>query len=261
MSGWGKALVEGMRLSAAGLADLFLPSVCAACGADDVAEAGLCAACNVKLLSLVSLPYCPRCGATVGPNIPIREDGCAACDTTLPRFARVVRLGPYTEPLRSIVRDLKYSRWQGLCGHLGCLLGEAVETTCEAESFDLAMPVPMHWRRRLARGSDHARVLGRAVAGRLDLPLGDELIRVRHTPPQVGLPRSKRAGNVRGAFGVSRPAAVEGAKIVLVDDVTTTGATANEATRALLGAGALRVVLAVATKSEPPTAYTQHWAQ
>ena len=260
MSGWAKAFVAAMRLGAAGLADLFLPDVCAACGAEDAAEAGLCATCNVKLLSLVSLPYCPRCGATIGPNIPIYEDGCAACDTTLPRFARVVRLGPYGDPLRGIVRDLKYRRWGGLCGRLGRLLAEAVAATCRDESFDLAMPVPMHWRRRLSRGHDHARLLGRAVADKLDLPLGNELIRVRHTPPQVGLPRSQRAQNVRGAFAVSHRAAIEGAKILLVDDVTTTGATANEATRALLAAGALRVVLAVVTKTEPPTAYAQHWA-
>ena len=102
-------------------------------------------------------------------------------------------------------------------------------------------------------------MLARAAAQPLGLPAGNELIRVRHTPPQVHLPRSRRIENVRGAFAVPHPGAIEAAAVLLVDDVTTTGATANEASRALLSAGASRVVLAVVSKTEPPTAYGQYW--
>ena len=260
MSPWTATMFDAVRWWAGGAVDLLLPELCAGCAAAGVAIDGLCAACGAKLLSLTALPYCPRCGATVGPNIPIREDGCSACPATLPRFARAVRLGPYANPLRRIIQKLKYHRRETMCRRLGQMMGQAVATACGDERLDLVMPVPMHWRRRLARGYDHARVLARAVARPLDLLVGDELIRIRHTPPQIYLPRTKRQANVRGAFDVRGPGGVDGANVLLVDDVTTTGATANEAARTLLAGGANRVVLAVVAKAEPPTAYAEHWA-
>ena len=119
----------------------------------------------------------------------------------------------------------------------------------------MVAPVPMHWVRRLGRGWNHSSGLARRVARRLKLPMDDELVRTRNTPPQVGLPASQRAGNVRGAFAVPRPKEVAGANVLLVDDVMTTGATANEAARTLRRAGAERVIVAVVARAEPPTAY------
>jgi len=253
------ALVRGLGSLAWGAADLVWPESCAACGSAEPCVEGLCEACNVRLLSLVVLPYCPRCGSTLGPNVPVHDEGCAGCPSTLPRFVRTVRLGPYAAPLDGVVRELKYRRRETMRRRLGRLLAGAVASQMPDESFDLALPVPMHWLRRFGRGYDHAGVLARAVSRELGVPLGRELIRVRNTPPQVNLPRSRRIENVRGAFAVSKPRAIAGASILLIDDVTTTGATANEAARVLLKVGALRVTLAVVAKSEPPTAYAHHW--
>ncbi|MFA6132887.1 MAG: phosphoribosyltransferase family protein [Phycisphaerae bacterium] len=255
----GQALLESARQLAGGLVDLFLPASCGGCGDGQVAAAGLCQRCSVRLLELVCLPYCPRCGATVGPNIPVRDDGCRGCPNTLPRFAQVIRLGPYADPLRPAVRDLKYRGRDALRRQLCMLLAEAVAARTDPRPLDLVMPIPMHWRRRLGRPFDHARLLAATLAGALDLPLGDELVRTRHTPPQVHLARSRRIENVRGAFGLVRPASLAGAHVLLVDDVTTTGATANEATRTLLEGGVSAVTLTVIAKSEPPTAYADHW--
>ena len=260
MNAWTGAIFRGVHTAASGAAGLLLPSVCAACDDGDIEVGGLCEACGRKLLSLVALPYCPRCGATVGPNIPVREDGCWACPTTLPRWSRVVRLGPYAGPLRTIIRELKFHRRETMRRPLGKLLGQAVATACDNEPPDVVLPVPMHWRRRLLRGYDHAGVLARAVARELDLPVGDDLLRIRHTPPQTSLSRTKRLENVRGAFGLRSGEALAGANVLLVDDVTTTGATANEAARTLLRGQANRVVLGVIAKAEPPTAYAEHWA-
>lgn len=254
------AAADALRSCLGGAVDLLLPRTCAACAAADVAADGLCEKCNLHLLSLVSLPYCPRCGATVGPYIPVREDGCAGCPDTQFRFVRVIRLGPYADPLRGVIRGLKYRRDESMRRRLGRLLARAVETGADFPPIDLVVPVPMHWRRRFARGYDHARVLAGAVARELRIPLGDELVRLRHTVAQYHLPRSRRIENVRGAFGVTSRAGVQAAHILLIDDVTTTGATANEAARTLRSAGASRVTLAVVAKSEPPTAYTQHLA-
>jgi len=250
------AAIAGLaRRAAGGILDLVLPDVCAACHAADAGEFGLCQGCNLRLLELVVLPYCIRCGASLGPNVPAREDGCSACPQPLPRFDRIVRLGPYADPLRVIVRELKYRRQDRMRRRLGAMLGQAVAARCLGPPLDLVLPVPMHWRRRITRGYDHAGVLARAVAGELQIPVGDELARIRATPPQAHLPRSRRLENVRGAFAVSHAASIQAARILLVDDVTTTGATANEAARTLLQAGASSVTLAVVCKSEPPKAY------
>ena len=253
-------MIRAARLGLGGLADLLMPNVCAGCSASGITAGQLCDSCNVELLSLVSRTYCPRCGSTLGPNISAREGGCWICPNPLPRFAGVTRLGPYSGPLRQAIRGMKYRRSDALRARLGAMLAEAVSARSadeDAPAFDLVMPVPMHWRRRVVRGCDHARMLGRAVARELGVPLGNELIRVRHTPQQVGLSRTQRLDNVRRAFAVGRTACVEGAAVLLVDDVTTTGATADEAARTLLRSRASRVWLAVLAKADPPRAYAE----
>lgn len=244
-----------------GLVDLLLPNVCPGCRCVAVEKGGLCEACSVKLLSLVALPYCPRCGATLGPNVPVYPDGCWCCPTTLPRFSRVFRLGPYAPPLRSAIRDMKYRGRLGVIRRLCHLLAQVAETNEEDIRPDILVPVPMYWTRRIWRGMDHAQLLSEGLEAELQLPVERQLVRIRNTPPQVHLNRAQRATNVRKAFRVASKAPVRGARVLLVDDVTTTGATANEAARTLLRAGASSVALVVLAKSEPPRAYTQHWEQ
>jgi ComF family protein len=239
------------------LAGLLLPPVCPACRAAEISAEGLCDDCNTRLLALVSLRYCPRCGSTIGPNIPLYEGGCPGCPTPVGRWDRVVRLGPYAQPLRAVIRQLKYHRRQVIPRRVASMLAQAVATHCPHAKFDLVVPIAAHWRRRLLRGEDHAAVLAEWVARELAPAAGRELIRVRNTAPQVFLPRRRRIENVRGAFRAVSPSAVAGTHVLLVDDVTTTGATANEATRTLLRAGASRVTLAVVAKAEPPTAYSE----
>lgn len=240
---------------ASGAIDLLLPNVCMACSSEDTCQGGLCESCNVKLLSLVARPYCHRCGSGLGDNVP-HGPNCRGCPPTLPRFDSVVRLGPYAEPLRAVVRELKYHRQEALRRRLGKLLAAAVSSQV-TRPLDLVLSVPMHWRRRLARGYDHAKILAQTLSTELQLPLGHELIRIRHTPPQAHLPKSRRLENMRGAFAVQGLATIKGAAILLVDDVTTTGATGDEASRELLKAGAASVTLAVIAKAEPPSAYSE----
>lgn len=239
-----------------GLAGLMLPESCAACANPDVSADGLCENCNIRLLNLVALPYCPRCGATLGPNITPWDDGCKLCPTPLPRFSRLFRLGPYAGPLRLGIQRVKYHREEALRHHLGTLLANVVSAGQNPAPPQVVLPVPMHWWRRLSRGYDHAGMLARTLARQLNLPLGDELVRIRHTPPQPGLSRKARVENVRGAFGLTATAGIRGARVLLVDDVTTTGATADEAVRTLLEGGASDVRLAVLAKADPPRAYS-----
>lgn len=237
------------------MGDLVLPELCGACQGADVSSRGLCDKCLAQLLKLVCLPYCPRCGSTTGPNIPVRQDGCPACPPTLPRFARVVRIGPYADPLRHAIRNLKYRGRQQLRNQLADLLAQATQSAYPDKKFDVIVPIPMHWISRLTRGSDHAMLLAAATSRRLDVPLGKELIRMRNNPPQARLSRTQRIENIKGAFELADAKTIDGANVLLVDDVTTTGATANEATRILLEAGAEKVTLAVIAKTESPIAY------
>jgi ComF family protein len=253
-----KSVFDAAGACADGLADLLLPAVCGACGRAGPLDGGLCGRCRLELLSLVAVSSCPRCGGSLGPNVPARPDGCGQCHSTLPRFARVYRLGPYAGCLRQAIRDLKYRRHLRLRGRLTHLLAERIRADARDDQprrHDVVLAIPMHWLRRLGRGFDHARAIAAGLAHDLDLPLGCELVRVRNTPPQVHLPRTRRLQNVRGAFAVRSPAAVAGADVLLVDDVTTTGATADEAARTLLAAGAQSVTLAVLAKAENPVAY------
>ncbi len=238
------------------IVELVWPACCAACGTHQPTREGFCEDCSRALLGLAALSYCVRCGTTLGPGIAASQDGCGACPTVMPRFQRVIRVGPHAGPLRGAIHRMKYRGGAGRPGPLGRLLAEAVRARCEPAALDLVVPVPMHWARRLLRGGNHSTILAAGLARRLGLPMGQELIRIRNTPPQVHLPASQRRANVRGAFAAPRPAAVAGASVLLVDDVTTTGATADEAARTLLAAGAARVLLAVLAKAEPPTAYS-----
>lgn len=250
----GRNLYLAMHRTWRGAFDLFLPSLCPACQSQDAPE-GLCDECGKLLLRLAVLPYCHRCGSTL-PSQADQYESCRSCPPTLGRFERVVRVGPYAQPLRALIKNLKYYRQESLRDNLAAMLAAAVRARCDRK-LDLALSVPMHWRRRLSRGYDHAAILARPLAQMLALPIGDELLRLKHTPPQAHLSRTRRLQNVRGAFAVSHARTIEGASILLVDDVTTTGATADEASRVLLNAGAASVSLAVIAKSEPPAAYSE----
>ena len=255
-----RTITSAGRAVLAGGLDLLLPNVCGGCDSRATPRGQLCDACTVRLLSLIALPYCPRCGATLGPNVPAYPDGCRACPSPLPRFARVFRLGPYAPPLNLVIRRFKFHHRLGLAEKLCTMLAERIGAEDDGDlPPDVIVPVPTYWMRRFSRSLDHAGLLAEHLARALDLPIGAELLRVRNTPQQAHLSRTQRQASVKGAFRAIQASALGGARVLLVDDVTTTGATANECARVLLAAGATRVNLAVLAKSEPPTAYSQHW--
>lgn len=264
MSGVSKGVLRSLSVAGRGVwdgvVDLILPNVCGGCDAAVVSRGRLCDACSVKLLDLIALPYCPRCGATLGPNVPAYPDGCSVCPSPLPRFSRVFRLGPYAQPLRHVIRRFKFHHRLGPAETLCEMLAERVVAEDDDElAPDVIVPVPMHWLRRFSRSLDHAALLAEQLGRSLDLPISPELLRVRNTPQQAQMSRTQRLTSVRGAFRAVDDSSLQGARVLLVDDVTTTGATANECARVLLNAGATTVQLAVLAKAEPPTAYAHHW--
>jgi ComF family protein len=224
-----------VRALLAALLDLLYPPRCAACG-----EPGepFCAPCADALLPPGQ--GCPRCGR------PGRATACGACLAGPPAFEAVQAGGLYGGPLADAIHALKYGDRPALARPLGRWLASRVRLPPGA----LVVAVPLGRRRRLARGYDQAGRLAEQVARAGGATcLQGALRRVRETPPQVGRSRATRAANVAGAFAAD-PRRVAGRELVLVDDVVTTGATADAAARALLAAGASRVTVVALARAE-----------
>ena len=157
-------------------------------------------------------------------------------------------LGGYGDELRTAVLRAKRPGAETVAAALGRLLVRRHRDVLAAWGCDVVVPVPMHWTRRMMRGTSAAEEIARQVAADLGLPCRRLLARVRATRMQNELPFEERPGNVRGAFRARRGTA--GRRILLVDDVVTTGGTLAECRRALAAAGAAAVHAAAAARAE-----------
>jgi ComF family protein len=235
------------------LVNFFYPPRCAACdvrlGSD--ARRRLCADCHSRIDRMPE-PFCEVCGI---PLTDIHSDGqhtdirwCTNCRTSPPHFTRARAVVRYRhdaadderEVVPSIIRRHKYGLDQSLAHALAECLGD--QLPLGDADYDVVIPVPLHRERLRWRGFNQAAMLAVAVARRLGRPLDlSTLVRVRPTPPQTMQNRAERSKNLRRAFAVKRPTQVASRRILLIDDVMTTGATADECARTLIAAGARRV--------------------
>lgn len=163
-------------------------------------------------------------------------------------WRNIAVLSGYTDHVRQAVLQAKRPAGEDVLGGLAAVFLESHREAIDSWGIDRVVPVPMHWRRRLMRGTSAAEGLARSLAAGMRLPWSRELRRWRATPMQNELPPDERPGNVRDAFRVRRRLA--GARILLVDDVVTTGATLTACTRVLLDAGAASVDVAVVARAD-----------
>lgn len=168
------------------------------------------------------------------------EGRCALCRFGLRGFDAAYSFGAYEGTLRELIHLFKYGRIRTLAGPLGDLLAAAIPRD---QRFDAIVPVPLHWRRQWRRGFNQSALLAEAVARRYGVRITPAVRRIRATTIQAGLSNAKRRANVAGAFRVRRKRDVEGRRVLLVDDVMTTGATASACAAALKRAGARYVAL------------------
>lgn len=243
--------------AAAHLADLILPRSCAACGKSTNPQSpDLCPACAAEVMLTVGSEYCRTCGSDRTPYLMI-DGRCTRCrqGKSLPRFERFVRVGRYEGALRLLI--LRFKREWLLEKMLGRLLADAIHAHIDPADVDFWVPVPSHWRRRLARGFHPTALLTTRAVGRRRAGSASVLKMTRFVPPlKAGMSATQRAAAVKGAFTVPRRLDLSGRSICLVDDVTTTGATLAEAKRALRKAGARKIyaaVLAKTSKAQTPT--------
>jgi len=192
--------------------------------------------------------YCISCRTPFVNEFPLDSEGrCALCRSGLRGFDAAYSFGSYGGTLRELIHLLKYSRMSPLARPLGGLL---LRSLPRDEAFDSIVPVPLHWRRQWDRGFNQSEALARELARSTGLPVCKSLRRVKSTAAQAGLSNSGRRNNVAQAFQCHRADAVKGRRILLVDDVMTTGSTATACARALKSAGAVRVSLLTVARAD-----------
>jgi ComF family protein len=203
------------------------PRRCASCGRRG---GWVCDACELEAPQF-NRPWCDRCGT---PSTS-RTCRCGELPDELSQFRA---LGPYEGWLRASILSLKYGEETARAAHLGDLLAPLMGTLSQ---WDWVVPVPLHDQRLRDRGFNQAELLARRLTPDRDRVVTALIRRMRATPQQVGLDASARRRNVAGAFAVINPGVISGKRIVLVDDVMTTGSTLQQCAIVLLEAGAARV--------------------
>ncbi|MEA3533837.1 ComF family protein [Rhizobium sp. CC-YZS058] len=247
---WHRRIWHGAKGSISAVGDLLFPPVCRGCGRLTGRHAALCPACW-QSVGFIERPFCPVLG------IPFSHDlGEALVSAEAiahpPPFDRLRSVALHQGVARALVHGLKYKDRTDLAPMMAAWMVRAGEGHVEAA--DAILPVPLHvsrlWRRRYNQAGELARAMSRLTGTPL-LPLA--LSRVRRTQPQIGLGALQRADNVRGAFAVTEAGAAVlfGKRVVLVDDVYTTGATVAAAARALRRAGVVEITVLTFARALP----------
>lgn len=220
-----------------------MPDECRICEASlkHVSRIPVCPSCLSKPSPLQAEYFCKSCSTPFVNAYPLDSDGnCAICRENKPSFDRVYCSSSYEDPLRKLIQLFKYGKVETLAQPLG-------ELMCRALPIDLAIDtivaMPMHWMRKWQRGFNQAEALARPVVKKLGVPLSSALYRKKATPAQAGLTSAERRKNLKTAFRVKNPSALAGKRVLLIDDVFTTGASVRAASTALKEAGAAQVVV------------------
>ena len=242
-------LAPALRTFLGALADFVFPPYCAICsGPLAEGEQIVCERCWSQLEVLRGPYCCPRCG------LPLEEDadGCPECSGKTFNFSGAKILAEFGPISQGIIHLLKYAGKRSLGHRLGELLADVVSGDDRSARADLIVPVPLHPSRLRERGYNQSALIARSMGRCMGTPVDERgLRRIRQTRTQTALTSEERRRNVAGAFEVRSPGRITGRRVLLVDDVLTTGATVDACAVALLDEGASEVFVAAVAR---PTA-------
>ena len=218
--------------------DFVLPPTCIACG-NEIDKGLVCNDC-LDLVIYLRSPFCPHCGRPID-----KTKTCGYCrHEKYLDYGRAFTL--YVPPVDKMIHHLKYRGKTNLAKYFGLGMANVLNSDFHLREVDLIVPVPLHWLKQLRRRYNQAQLLTEIIHQETKIPISPMLERVKYTRTQTRLDHKKREENVRNAFKVKKMADVQNKKIILVDDVMTTGATIKECARTLKEAGVAEVYSLVA---------------
>ncbi|MEY2563381.1 MAG: hypothetical protein QOH88_1574 [Verrucomicrobiota bacterium] len=232
----------------AALSSLFYPAVCVVCSGEVERPEYLCQTCVGRAPRIVA-PFCAKCSEPFAGAIT-QTFQCANCAHRALHFDAAVAAYRSRGLVRKLVHEFKYGHHRHLRHPLAGWLGENMDDPrLRGRRFDLIVPVPLHPARERERGFNQAALLAELLAGRVGVPLRAVLQRIRYTTTQTAYDRAERMENLHDAFRLRKNMNVRQLRVLLIDDVLTTGSTLSECARVLKEAGAVSVHAATAARA------------
>ena len=230
------------------LGSLFYPPACVVCLGIVEGPQYLCAACQSRA-PRITAPFCAKCSEPFFGAIT-QTFSCANCEHRTLHFDAAVAAYRSRGPVRKLVHDFKYGRQRHLRYPLAEWLGKTLDDPrLRGRRFDMIVPVPLHAARERERGFNQAMLLAELLASRIKVPLEPVLERIRYTTTQTAYDRAERMENLHDAFRLRKNRDVRELRVLLIDDVLTTGSTLSECARVLKAAGAISVHAATAARA------------
>lgn len=251
-------LYNGLRAGMIGryvhsFVDLIFPPQCWICRSSMMDDRGsFCTSCLSELQEEWDEPACPRCAHSVSP-FEIAPDkkgrmGCGECRDQNLKIKKMIRVGSYREHMAHLIKSYKYRGREEIGPILGNWLSKIIQQTQWFDCIEGIVSVPTHWKHRVNRPLYAADKLASYVSDRTGWPHLEILKRTRAGPHQMNLSFTERQKNVRGAFAIQKNITMNDARLLLIDDVKTTGATLEECAKVLRKAGAAEIYAAVVVK-------------
>jgi ComF family protein len=227
---------------------LFYPPTCAVCSAAVEGSEYLCPDCQQRAPRIVA-PFCAKCSEPF-PGAITQTFSCANCENRKLYFESAVAAYRSRGLVRHVLHQFKYGKQRHLRHPIARWLGESMrDPRLRGRHFDLIVPVPLHPARERERGFNQAALIAKLLAASATIPARPLLERIRYTTTQTAYDRAERMENLHGAFRLRKNRDVRGLRVLLIDDVLTTGSTLSECARVLRAAGAVSVHAATAARA------------
>lgn len=231
--------------------DLIYPPICLDCRGtlENPANPFFCNLCWGKIQNIAGM-VCPRCGKPLGANERLIKERCNRCQKISVYYDSARSVALYQNSIRKAIHDLKFKYKTKMVPFLGQMLVEYFIQHFNSDNFDYILPIPLHWTRKWFREFNQSELLANYMSSQVGLEVNLSLLkRSKYTRKQSTLKGRQKYKNIFDAFAVPNPKEVAGLKILLIDDVFTSGVTINEASRSLKNAGAKEVHVLTLTRA------------